>query len=138
MKIAAVSAAFFLAACASQDEQPEASTQDVNQAVRDFIDLRELEELSALQSGPSDSWRQVSEKFITYSGRRDTYLIEFGQRCYELIDNMRITPDKRWDANTIRAKFDTIRGCRIAKIYGLDEAEVVEIENIGEAPGSRN
>lgn len=138
MKTAAVSAAFFLAACASQDEQPEASTQDVNQAVRDFIDLRELEELSALQSGTSDSWRQVSEKFIIYSGRRDTYLIEFGQRCYELNDNMRITPDKRWDANTIRAKFDTIRGCRIAKIYGLDEAEVVEIENIGEAPGSRN
>ncbi len=138
MKIAAVSAAFFLAACASQDEQPEASTQDVNQAVRDFIDLRELEELNALQSGTSDSWRQVNEKFIIYSGRRVTFLIEFGRRCYELNDNTRIVPDRRTDSNTISARFDTIRGCRIARIYGLTEDEAAELENIGEAPGSRN
>lgn len=139
MKIAAViAAAFFLAACSSQDEQAEESTQDVNQAVRDFVDLRELEELDALKSGTNDSWQQLNDRFIIYSGRRETYLVEFGRRCYELNDNTRITPDKRWDANRVRARFDTIRGCRIAKIYGLDEAEVAELENIGEAPGSRN
>ena len=38
----------------------------------------------------------------------------------------------------MRAKFDTIRGCRIAAIYALDEAEAAELKNIGEAPGSRN
>ena len=139
IKIAAViAAAFILAACASQDEQVEESTQDVNQAVRDFVDLRELEELDALKSGTNDSWQLLDDRFIIYSGRRDTYLVEFGRRCYELNDNTRITPDKRWDANRVRARFDTIRGCRIAKIYGLDEAEVAELENIGEAPGSRN
>ena len=139
MKIAAViAAAFFLAACASQDEQAEESTQDVNQAVRDFVELRELEELDALKSGTNDSWQQLDDRFIIYSGRRETYLVEFGRRCYELNDNTRITPDKRWDANRVRARFDTLRGCRIAKIYGLDEAEVAELENIGEAPGSRN
>jgi hypothetical protein len=139
MKIAAaIAAAFFLAACASQDEKAEESTQDVNQAVRDFVELRELEELDALKSGTNDSWQQLSESFIIYSGRRETYLVEFSRRCYELNDNTRITPDKRWDTNAVRAGFDTIRGCRIAKIYGLDEAEVAELENIGEAPGSRN
>lgn len=139
MKIAAaIAAAFFLAACASQDEKAEESTQDVDQAVRDFIELRELEELDALRSGPSDGWQQIDDRFIIYSGRRDTYLVEFRRRCHELNDNTHITPDRRWDANTVSVKFDTIRGCRIDKIYGLDEAEVAELENIGEAPGSRN
>lgn len=136
--VAAVAAAFFLAACASQDERAEESTQDVNQAVRDFIELRGLEELDDLRSGTNDSWQQLDDQFIIYDGRREAYLVEFGRRCYELNDNTRITPDKRWDTNTVRAKFDTIRGCRIAKIYGLTEAEVAELENIGEAPGSRN
>ena len=139
MRIAtAIVAAFFLAACASQDERAEESTQDVSQAVRDFIELRELKELDALKSGTNDGWQQLDDRFILYSGRRETYLVEFRRRCYELNDNTRITPDKRWDLNTVRAKSDTIRGCRIAKIYRLDEAEVAELENIGEAPGSRN
>jgi hypothetical protein len=135
---AAIAASVFLAACASQEEQAEESTQDVYQAVRDFIELRELEELDRLKSGTNDSWQQLDDRFIIYSGRRDTYLVEFSRRCYELNDNTRITPDKRWDAHTVSVGFDTIRGCRIAKIYGLDEAEVAELENIGEAPGSRN
>ena len=148
MKIAAtIAAGFFLAACASQDEQAEESTQDeqaeestqdVSQAVRDFVELRGLEELDALRSGTNDGWQQLDDRFIIYSGRRETYLVEFARRCHELNDNTRITPDKRWDTNTVRAKFDTIRGCRIGKIYGLTEAEVAELENIGEAPGSRN
>jgi len=137
-KAAAMAAAFFLAACASQEEQAEESTQDMNQAVRDFIELRELEELDRLKSGTNDSWQQLDDRFIIYNGRRETYLVEFSRRCYELNDDTRITPDKRWDSNTVRARFDTIRGCLIARIYGLDEAEVAELENIGEAPGSRN
>jgi len=137
-KAAAMAAAFFLAACASQEEQAEESTQDMNQAVRDFIELRELEELDRLKSGTNDGWQQLDDRFIIYNGRRETYLVEFIRRCYELNDDTRITPDKRWDSNTVRARFDTIRGCLIARIYGLDEAEVAELENIGEAPGSRN
>jgi len=137
-KAAAMAAAFFLAACASQEEQAEESTQDMNQAVRDFIELRELEELDRLKSGTNDGWQQLNDRFIIYNGRRETYLVEFSRRCYELNDDTRITPDKRWDSNTVRARFDTIRGCLIARIYGLDEAEVAELENIGEAPGSRN
>jgi len=137
-RAAAMAAAFCLAACASQDEKAEESTQDVNQAVRDFIELRELEELDALKSGSNDGWQQLDDRFIIYNGRREVYLVEFSRRCHELNDNTRIIPDKRWDSNTVRARFDTIRGCRIAKIYELGEAEVAELKNIGEAPGSRN
>ena len=91
-----------------------------------------------MRTGSSDGWTQIDDTFILYTARRDTYLVEFGRPCWELRDNTRITPDKRWDANSIRARFDTIRGCRIHSIFALDEAEVAELENIGEAPGSRN
>jgi hypothetical protein len=125
-----------LAGCAAQEDKP--STQDITQAVLDFIEVRNLESLDSLKSGTSDSWRAVGDSFVIYEGRRDEYLVQFARRCHELKDNTRITPDKRWDTNIVRAKFDTIRGCRIAAIYALDEAEAAELKNIGEAPGSRN
>lgn len=136
--ILALLAALVLATCAAQDEQADKSTQDMEQAVRDFIELRELVALDRLKSGMNDHWTTLDENFIIYHGRRESYLVEFVRRCHELNDRSRITPDKRWDTNTIRARFDTIRGCRIAVIYALDEAETAELENIGEAPGSRN
>lgn len=125
-----------LAGCAAQEDKP--STQDITQAVIDFIEVRDLEPLESLKSGTSDSWRALGDSFVIYDGRRDEYLVQFVRRCHELKDNTRITPDKRWDTNIVRAKFDTIRGCRIAAIYALDEAEAAELKNIGEAPGSRN
>jgi hypothetical protein len=127
-----------LAGCAGQDEKETTSKQDITQAVRDFIEVRELESLDQLRSGTNDGWRVLGDMFVIYDGRRDEYLVEFVRRCHELHDNTRITADKRWDSNVVRARFDTIRGCRIAAIYALDEAEVAELKNIGEAPGSRN
>jgi uncharacterized protein DUF6491 len=124
--------------CAAQNDKARASTQDVTQAVMDFIEVRELEALDSMRSGSNDSWHVIGDNFLIYKGRRDEYLVEFVRRCYELNDNTRITPDKRWETNTVRARFDTIRGCRIANIYALNEAEAVELKNIGEAPGSRN
>ena len=106
--------------------------------MRDFIEVRELKSLDSMRSGSSDGWEVINDKFLVYKGRRDEYLVEFMRGCYGLLDNTRIVPDKRWDNNSISAGFDTIRGCRIAKIYALNEAEAAELKNIGEAPGSRN
>lgn len=124
-----------LAGCAAQDEK---STADTTQAVRDFIELRELEAVDQMRTSQNDGWTVIDDRFILYRARNDTYLVEFTRRCHELRDNSRITADKRWDNNFIRARFDTLRGCRIAAIYGLTEEEIVELQNIGESPGSRN
>ena len=118
---------------ANADENEES----VSDAVRDFVEVRDLEEVDAITTGTSDSWDELSLEFILYEGRRETYLVEFVRPCYELRDNSRITPDKRWDTNKIRAKFDTLRGCRLKSVYQLTEAEVAELESIGESPGSR-
>lgn len=127
-----------LAACATQDEQAEQSTQDTAQAVRDFIAVRGLEELPKLRSSGQDRWTSIKDEFLIYEGRREVYLVQFYRRCYELSDNTRIVPDQRWDGNVVHARSDTIRGCRIEKIYALTEAEAAELEQIGESPGSRN
>jgi len=131
-------AAALLAACAAQDEQKAKSTQDAVQAVRDFIAVRDLEGVDKMRTSTSDSWDAIEDRFLIYKGRRATYLVEFSRRCHELEDNTRVVPDKRWDLRNIRPRFDTIRGCRIHEIYGLTAAEAAELENLGEAPGSRN
>lgn len=127
-----------LVGCASQDEKDDAKEDPVTKAVVDFIEVRNLEEVDAITSGGNDGWKELNIQYLLYEGRRDTYLVEFARPCYELRDNTRITPDKRWDSNYIRARFDTIRGCRIGRAFLLTEAEVAELENLGEAPGSRN
>lgn len=113
------------------------SEESISDAIRDFVEVRELAEVDAIATGSSDSWNELSLDFILYEGRRETYLVEFVRPCYELRDNTRITPDKRWDSNKIRAKFDTLRGCRLKSVYQLTEAEIAELESIGESPGSR-
>ncbi len=133
-----VMVAALMTACAAQDETTEKSTQDKAQAVRDFIEIRGLEEVDRMSTSSSDSWTTLDEYFLLYEGRRETHLVEFSRRCFELEDNSRIVADKRWDASFIRSRFDTIRGCRIHRIYALTEDEAAELESIGETPGSRN
>ena len=60
-----------LAGCAGQDEQEKPSSQDIAQAVKDFIEVRELEQLDGLKTGMSDSWSPVGDTFVIYKGRRD-------------------------------------------------------------------
>lgn len=125
-------------ACASQGKQEKTSTQDKVQAVRDFIEVRQLEELNLIETRAQDSWASIDDYFLIYKGRNASYLIDFNRRCWELSDNTRIVADERWDSNKMRARFDTIRGCRLHRIYALTEAELAELQSLGEAPGTRN
>jgi len=123
-----------LAGCVSTDETV---TQDTEQAVRDFIAVRGLPTTDRVRTARDDQWQDIDQNFLLYLQRRRAYLFEFARRCHEL-NEFPVVPDVRDSSNTIRAKFDTLRGCRIAKIYPLTEAEVAELRDIGESPGSRN
>ncbi len=127
-------AAMLLSGCATQER---AVTQDEEQAIRDYILVRGLEEVDRMRSSRNDSWDELDEFFIIYDTRRNMYLVEFNRACYELYES-RVTPDLRREANTIRARSDTIRGCQIDKIFALTEADVAELKALGEMPGSRN
>ena len=127
-------AAMFVSGCATHER---AVTQDEEQAIRDYILVRGLEEVDRMRSSSSDSWEELDEYFIIYDARRSAYLVEFYRACYKLNEN-RVTPDLRREANTIRARSDTIRGCLVDKIFALTEADVAELKSLGELPGSRN
>ena len=65
-------------------------------------------------------------------------LLEFTRNCRELTDNTRVTPDRRYDHNVIRRGIDTLRGCRIDKMYPLSEAQAQEIGALVQATDSGN
>ena len=117
-----------MSACATT--QPEVDKA----SVEDFIAVRELPQLDRIRTDSTDGWYELNEYYVIYQTRRGDYLFQFSRRCWEL-DEQRVTPDKRWDAKTIRARFDTLRGCRIDNIYGLTETDSEELKQLGESPG---
>jgi Family of unknown function (DUF6491) len=124
-------ATVLVAACATS--QPELDKE----AVDDFVAVRKLEPVDAIRTDSGDGWTELNNDYLLYRTRRGDYLVKFARRCYKL-DDRYITPDKRWDGTRIEARYDTIRGCRIGNIYALSEADVAELQHLGEAPGNRN
>jgi hypothetical protein len=122
-----------LAACAGTPEIHPAT-----QAIRDYVEVGELQEADRIRTRAQDAWTPVTEYFVLYKARDGRYLLEFSQRCREMFDNTRVTPDRRTDHNHISRGFDTLRGCRIDKIYPLTEAQAQEIEALVEAAGGGN
>ena len=123
-----------LTACAAQEE---ATTQDTEQAVRDFIAVRQLQEAKEMRVSNNDHWDEIDENFLIYTTRHEVFLLEFTRRCYEL-NQYPVVADERKSGNVVRARFDTLRGCHIAKLFPLTEGELAELSAIGESPGSRN
>ncbi|MGB5331136.1 MAG: DUF6491 family protein [Woeseiaceae bacterium] len=110
-----------LAGCAAQ---PDSKVDD---AIEDFVAVSQLEELDSIKSREQFGISELSERYILLTTRKDTYLARFTRRCYELNENQ-VTPDIRFDRWTLRARFDTIRGCRIEKFFAIDAAQAEELE----------
>lgn len=124
-----------VAGCAAQSTQ---ETADKNLAIRDLIELSELEPVNRMRTDRFDGWNILTTEYLIYKTRRGDFLVEFGRPCWELQDPTTIVADERSDPNVIRARFDTIRGCRINAIYAVNEEQSEELFNIGEPPGSED
>lgn len=121
-----------LAACATEYDMQEI------EAVRDYIVANELTEVDRIRS----SYRQfnytyLNDQYVLIPTQRGDYLIEFDRLCRDLrrTDFTYEMIDRRDDANTLRARFDTIRGCRIGKIYEITDGQREELAELGDAPG---
>jgi hypothetical protein len=111
------------------------SRQD--EAIRDFISVEALQEEDQIRTSNRDGREILNEDFIIYEARTQSYLIEFQGGCYDLV-NDNVVADVRFDANHLRAKFDTINGCGIGHIYPLDERQSAELIELAEATKERN
>lgn len=121
------------AACSSTPAVPVDT-----QTIRDYVEVGELEDVGHIRVYGHDSWSRVTDFFVIYEARNDEYLIEFRRRCRELQDNTTIVGDRRYDHNRLRANEDTLRGCRIGKIYPLTEAQATELRQLGKELGEGN
>jgi len=122
-----------VAACAGTPETPPDT-----EAVRDYVEVGELEQVDQVRTHGNDGWRPVTRHFALYDGRDGQFLLEFTRVCHEMYDNTSITPDRRYDHNVMRRRIDTLRGCRIDKMYPLTEAQVLEIEALVKSARSGN
>ena len=126
--IALLALTALLSGCATSSES------GITDAVADYIQVAELKPQDQIRTYGEYSHRTISQRYIIVATRRESFLVEFVRDCREL-DERPVTPDYRHDANMLRARFDTIRGCRIGKIYAVDKGQAQELENLGEAPG---
>ena len=107
------------------------------EAVRDFVVAAELEEVTEIRLSRQMTYTHLNVRFVTIPTRRGDYLVEFHRDCREL-NRVDITPemvDIRHNQHVLSAKFDTIRGCRIDRIYEISEAQSEELKVLGDAPG---
>lgn len=120
-----------LSACATT------SDQHITDAVTDFIQVAELTPENTIRIRRGYNYTVISQRYVTLKSHNDYYLAEFTRNCHELDDQTRVPPDYRYDANVLRARFDTIRGCRIAKLYPIEEWQAEELKDLGDAPGDQ-
>lgn len=128
-----ISTVAIIAACSGTPEVPEETL-----AVRDYVEVGELQTVNKVRTYRHDSWSYLSDYYVIYKSRNDEYLLEFRRVCRELRDSQLLTPDRRSDHNNMYAGLDTLRGCRIGKMYPLTEAQAIELRHLGHAPGEGN
>ena len=119
-----VSIALFVAACAGTPE-----VNEVDQAIGDYVAVGELESVDSVRIGDRDSHKRITDTYAMYTARDGTFLFEFSSPCRELRDNWQVKADIRRD-NRLRAGSDTLRGCRVHRIYALNEAQLAEIRTL--------
>lgn len=112
------------------------SDQHITDAVADFVQVAQLTPEDSIRTRRGYNYSVISERYVILKAYKDYYLVEFVRDCRELYET-RVPPDYRYDANTLRARFDTIRGCRIARLYALEEWQAEELKNLGDAPGDQ-
>ena len=109
-----------LAGCAAQ------TGPTVDDAIADFITSSGLEEMDLIRTWDQYGTSDLTERYIILRTRKDVYLVRFDRPCPELHE-FKVTADIRYDKNALRPRVDTIRGCRIKKIFAIDEAGAEEL-----------
>lgn len=125
-------------ACASDPTEPVPVILDQDQVVLDFIEVRGLEEVSRMRNTERRSFEKFTPSYIIFKARRDEFLVEFDRPCYEIWDNAFFSADDTLLHNTLRAKFDRIRGCRINRIFALTDDDLHDLKQLGVRTGSGN
>lgn len=112
-----------LAGCIASEVKPEV------EAVRDLIRLEQPDQVDQIRLLNQLHYHYVNDHYVTVIQGSRYYLIEFTSRCRALRrgDYTPAMVDTRRDAKYINARWDTIRGCTIDRIFSLSAGQLTEI-----------
>jgi hypothetical protein len=116
------------AACAGSTK--EQGVVEKNDAIEDYVIVAQLPSIDSIRTRQQFHHQAITDKYIILADNRNSYLAVFDRRCREL-DDVEVTPDYRHDANRIRARFDTYRGCRISHLYDMTDGQAQELLDLG-------
>jgi hypothetical protein len=124
---AACIAALAVAGCAgnAQDE----SVMVRNDAVEDFIEVADLTEIEHIRIKRDLHHKAITEDYVLIYDGQQPYLLAFQRRCHEL-NETQVTPDFRYEARKLYARYDTYRGCRIATLYEITSGQAAELSDL--------
>ncbi len=105
-------------------------------AIDDFIRVAELEEVPAVRSLMQLYSKVLSDRYILVYDNRKKWIAAYARPCKKLYQSQ-VDPDIRYERNTLRARFDTFRGCKIDRIYEISDGLAEELETLGKAPGEK-
>ena len=131
-----VLAALLLSACASNDEVTDPTAITMTEAVDDFVAVSELEAVPAVRTLEQLHHKVISSQYILIFDNRRKWLAKYSRPCKKLYQSD-VTPDIRYERNTVRARFDTFRGCKVQEIYQIGDGMADELLNLGKAPGEQ-
>ena len=128
---AGLCALLLLGGCAATEEVDDAS------AFRDFIEVTELESVPAIRMFGELDLEVLNDEYVVVTNRDHDYLLEYWGPCEKDPFTLRVKPDLRRDVRKMYAGSDTYRGCRIRALYEISPDQVIELRNMGMAPGEK-
>lgn len=121
---------FLLCSCSLQNRDVD------REAVEDYIRVQDLQEVDVIRTRgnlPGDISRYLNDYHLSYKTKQRYYLIAFAHVCPRRYGT--VTTDER-NNNLLQAHADSIRGCRISRIYEMTKENAAELRTLGRPPAT--
>ena len=136
IKLVVLLAAFLLGACGAIKPSPSEPEDDMQQPpgaagvasaeeLRIYIEQMKPEAVSHIRYVEPLRWRALNPFYAITETRNGPHLIEMSWECKELMSQELYMDmaDRRSKRGILRARIDTLKGCRIANFYKLPEPD---------------
>ena len=117
--------------CATQEDSrrpPGGKGRASAEELREYLDNVQPEPVYSIRYREPLRWRALNNTFAMVETLDGPYLVELSWECKDLTSNQIYgdMADRRNTRGILRARADTLRGCRIESFYKLPEAKAVE------------
>ncbi len=119
--------------CATQEDPrrpPGGAGRASAEDLREYLDKVQPEPVYSIRYREPLRWKALNNYFATVETLDGPHLVELSWECNDLTKNQIYgdMADRRRTRGLLRARADTLRGCRIENFYKLPELKTVEID----------